>query len=239
MFADTAKFVAHQNMPRILALPILEARPPGDTDDLDGDNRLSREEAQTGTRANFDRFDGNGDGFLTQEEIGADIRRPDITFSGDRYSMTLGGKRVDLIYASNQHSDDMIDMYFPDERVLFTGDYVWTNRLCCNFAFDRRPMTTWIESIRALEQLDFDIMVGSHWEQATKADVVMYRQYLEDLMAAVAAGIKAGRSAEELQRTIRLDKYQHFAGYTQEVFATPGLAQAVRSAYMSLTKFSN
>ena len=39
MFADTAKFIGHENMPKNLALPIRQARPPGDTDDLDGDNR--------------------------------------------------------------------------------------------------------------------------------------------------------------------------------------------------------
>ncbi|MBI4264493.1 MAG: MBL fold metallo-hydrolase [Acidobacteria bacterium] len=238
MFADTARFVAHENMPMNLARPIAQARPPGDTDDVDGDGRLTREEAQTATRANFDRFDGNGDGLLTQAEIGADIRRPDITFSGDRSSVTLGGKRVELIHAKNRHTDDLIDMYFPEERVLFTGDYVWTNRLCCNFAFDRRPMTPWIESIRALEPLDFDIAVGSHWEQGTKADVVMFRQYLEDLRAAVSDGIRAGRSLEELQRTIRLDKYRRFVGYAEEAFATPGLAQAIESAYASLTKYT-
>ena len=239
MFTDSAKFVAHANMPRNLALPIREARPPGDTDDVDGDGRMTREEAQTGTRANFDRFDGNSDGFLTQEEVGADIRRPDITFTGDRYTVTLGGKRVELIHAKNRHTSDLIDMYFPDERVLFTGDYIWINRLCCNFAFDRRPMTTWINSIKALEALDFDIMIGSHFEQGTKADVVLFRQYLEDLMAAVQAGIKEGKSVEELQKTIRLDKYRNFAGYSETAAATPGLAAAVLSAYNSLTKYPN
>jgi glyoxylase-like metal-dependent hydrolase (beta-lactamase superfamily II) len=239
MFADSARFVAHANMPKNLSLPIGQARPPGDTEDTNNDGRVTREEAQTGTRANFDRFDGNVDGFVTQEVISADVRRPDITFTGDRHTVTLGGKSVELIYAQNRHTDDLVDMYFPAERVLFTGDYVYTNRLCCNFAFDRRPMTTWINSIKALEQVDFDIVVGSHFEQATKADVVTYRQYLEDLMAAVSAGIKQGRTLEELQKTITLEKYSHFAGYKEPAPATASLPQVILSAYLSLTKYSN
>ena len=239
MFADGARYVAHANMPKNLALPIGQARPPGDTEDTNNDGRVTREEAQTGTRANFDRFDGNADGFVTQEEISADVRRPDITFTGDRYTVTLGGKRVELIHAKNRHTDDLIDMYFPDERVLFSGDYIWTNRLCCNFAFDRRPMSVWVNSIRALEALDFDIMVGSHFEQAAKQDVVTFRQYLEDLQAAVSAGIKQGRSLEELQKTIRLEKYSHFAGYKEAAPATATLPQVIQSAYLSLTKYSN
>ncbi|MBI4264044.1 MAG: MBL fold metallo-hydrolase [Acidobacteria bacterium] len=228
MFADTAKFIGHENMSKNLALPIRQARPPGDTDDLNGDDRLTREEAQTGTRANFDRFDGNADGFLTREEINADIRRPDVTFS-DRYTLTSGGTRVELIWAKNRHTDDLFDVHFPDERVLFAGDYVWINRLCCNFSFDRRPMATWIASIRALEALDFDIVVTSHWAAGTKADVIRFREYLEDLSTQVQAGIKAGRSLEEIQKTVNLQKYSNFVGYPDQVPAI------VQSAYNSLT----
>jgi glyoxylase-like metal-dependent hydrolase (beta-lactamase superfamily II) len=231
VFADTAKFVAHENMPRNLALPIAQARPPGDTDDKDGDGRLSREETQTATRANFDRFDANHDGYLTREEINADIRPPDTLFS-DKYTLTLGGKRVELIWAKNRHTNDLIDIYFPEERVLFAGDYIWINRMCCNFAFDRRPVSTWIASIRALEALDFDIMVNSHWESGTKADVVAFRQWLEDLSAAVTEGIRAGKSADELKTTIKLDRYKNWAGYDMQL---PGIIQ---SAYESLTKYS-
>jgi glyoxylase-like metal-dependent hydrolase (beta-lactamase superfamily II) len=151
MFADTARFIGHENMPRNLALPIRQARPAGDADDADGDGRLAR------------------------EEINADIRRPDITFR-DRYTLVSGGKRVELLYARNRHTDDLYDAYFPEERVLFANDYVWINRLFCNFSFDRRPMSAWIDSIKALETLDFDTVVNSLWAAGTKADVIRFRE---------------------------------------------------------------
>ncbi len=230
VFADTARVVAHENLPKNLALPLGQARPPGDTDDLDRDGRLSRDEAQTGTRANFDAFDRNRDGYLTAAEINADIQRPDVTFS-DRYTVTLGGKRAVLIHAGNRHTDDLFDVYFPDERVLFAGDYVWVKRLCCGFGFDRRPLADWIASVRALESLDFDLLVTSHWESGTKADLTGVRRYLEDLRDAVSAGIAAGRPVDELQRTVRLPQYQDWAGYDQ-------LPTIVRSAYVSLRQYS-
>lgn len=230
MFADTATFVAHENMRRNMALPLAQAPPPGDTADKDGDNRLDRNEALTGTRANFDRMDTDHDGFLTRDELIADVRWPDVVFK-DRYTITLGGKRAELIWAKNRHTSDMIDTYFPDERVLFAGDYVWINRMCCNFSFDRRPMATWIASIKALEALDFDTVINSHWEAGTKADLVAFRQWLEDLQAAVSAGIKAGRSLEDLQKTIKLDKYKTWTGYEMQ------LPAIIESAYSSLTKY--
>lgn len=232
MFADTARFVGHENMPKNLALPIKQARPPGDTDDLDGDNRLTREEAQTGTRAQFDRMNGNGDLFLDHDEINADIRRPDITFA-DRYTVTLGGKKAELIWSKNRHTSDLFDVYFPDEKVLFASDYVWINRLCCNFSFDRRPITTWIASIKALEALDFDTVINSHWESGTKADLVAFRQYLEDLAGQVQAGIRAGKSVDDLKKTVNLEKYKGWVGYPDQAGAM------IESAYISLTKYQN
>ena len=237
MFADTATFIAHENMPTNLTAPIRDARPAGETDDLDGDNRLTREESQTATLGQFDVLDGNGDGFLTQAEITVDIRRPDLTFA-DRSTVELGGATVELLYANNRHTDDLYDIYFPDERVLFAQDYIWTGRLCCNFAFDRQPLADWITSIRALEDLDFDIVVGSHWGTGTKAEVVEVRQYLEALTEAVSGALGAGMSLEEMQDTITLDEYQHFIGYSGEPpFATPTLAQVIESAYRNLTLY--
>ena len=142
-----------------------------------------------------------GDGFLDHDEINADIRRPDITFA-DRYTVTLGGERVELIWSKNRHTSDLFDIYFPDERVLFASDYVWIKRLCCNFSFDRRPITTWVASIRALEALDFDTVINSHWESGSKTDLVAFRQYLEELATQVQAGITAGKSVDELNKEL-------------------------------------
>lgn len=238
MFADTARFIGHENMEKNMTALVGEARPAGETDDLDGDGRLAREETQTATRAQFDLLDGNGDGFLTQAEIMADVRRPDITFT-DRYTVEFGGSTVELLHAGGRHTDDTYDIYFPDERVLFAQDYVWTGRLCCRFAFDRRPLADWIASIRALEGLDFDIVVNSHWDNGTKEQVVEFRQYLEALTAAVSQAIDEGMTLEQMQVDIQLEGFEHLIGYSGDApFATPTLAQVIESAYINLTRYS-
>jgi glyoxylase-like metal-dependent hydrolase (beta-lactamase superfamily II) len=230
VFADTAQFVGHASMPGKFTAKIRDARPPGDTNDVDGDDRLDKQEAQTGTRAQFDTMDANRDGFLTQAEMLADVRKPDITFT-DRYTITLGGKRVELIHAGGRHTSDLVDVHFPAERVLFAQDYIWPRRLCCNFAFDRMPMSTWINSLRNLERLDFDTFVGSHWEGGSRADFVAVRQYFEDFESAVTAGIRAGQSLDDMKKSIRLDKYKDWVGYEQ----LPGF---IESAYTSLVQYA-
>jgi glyoxylase-like metal-dependent hydrolase (beta-lactamase superfamily II) len=232
MFADTATYVAHAEFVNNLGRPIHEARPPGDTDDVNRDGCLTREEAQTGTRGNFDAMNGNGDDCLTQQEMALDIRRPDLTFAGDRHTVELGGERVELVHAGNRHSSDNLDLFFPAQRVVFASDYVQFKRTCCGFAFDRKPLAAWIASLRTLESLDFDVIVGNHGDMGTKADLSEARQFLEDLSAAVSSAIAAGQSVEEMQKTIRLERYSGWMNFEQQL---PGVIQ---SAYLNLTQYS-
>jgi hypothetical protein len=208
MFADTASssVMKHAEEPDLPSIrPVRRV-----TLTMSADGKMTRDEAQTGTR--LDRFDGNGDGFH-QQEINADVRRPDIIFS-DRYHH-LRGKRVDNGRRTGTRATSSTST--SPTNGLFAGDYVWIDRLCCNFAFDRRPITTWIASIKALEQLDFDILVNSHYAAGTKADLIRFREMLEDLASQVQAGIKAGRTVEELEKTVKLDKYSTFTGYPEQV----------------------
>jgi glyoxylase-like metal-dependent hydrolase (beta-lactamase superfamily II) len=201
MFADTATFLGHENLRTNLRLPIAQAPPPGETTDLDGDNQLDRNrESQTATRAQFDMLDKDHSGLISQEELVADVRWPDIVFK-DEYTITLGGQHARVIWAKNRHTSDMVDILFPEERVLFAGDYVQGKQPCCGFAFDHRSMTAWINSLKALGQLDFDTEVRSHNPVTIpKAEVVASIQWFEGLRAQVSAGIKAGKSLGELRK---------------------------------------
>ena len=226
-FSDTATFIGHANMLRNLDASIADAPPPGNTRDTNNDGLLSRDEALTGTLANFDAMDSNADNFLTQAELLADTVRPDIVFS-DRLELNLGGKRVVLLWAQNRHSSDLIDIYFPDHGVLLASDYVWINRMCCNFQFDQRPLSTWIESIRDLEALDFDILLNSHFASGNKQDLINFRRWLEDLRTVVSAGIAEGLSLEAIQASADLTQYSDWTGYDNQLDAI------IESAYGSL-----
>jgi len=230
-FADTAKFVAHEDMPKMLASTIKAAPPPGSSFDRDGDNRLSRTEATGGTRAQFDRLDADHDGYLTPQEINGDIRPPDALFSGDRHTVTLGGESVVMVH-TRRHTDDMVDMYFPKEKVLFVGDYVWPRQICCAGAdFNQRPLSRWIDSLKTLETLDFDLTVNSHWGEGTKADLVAMREFWEALRDQVQAGIRAGKTLPELQQSIKLERYKDWQGYDRQ------LPAVIEAAYDNLTQY--
>lgn len=136
---------------------------------------------------------------------------PDITFS-DQMTIELGGKTVELIYPGRSHSDNLIVMRFPEERAAFTVDFISVKRLPYQDLSDSY-FPDWIEAIKQVEALDFDILIPGHGPVGTKADASDHRQYLEDLHAAVLEAARAGQSLDEMTANITLDKYQDWGQY--------------------------
>ncbi len=136
---------------------------------------------------------------------------PDLTFS-DLMTIELGGKVVDLHYLGRSHSDNMIVMHFPAERALFAVDFISARRLPYRTLADAY-FPDWIKAIRQVEAMDFDILVPGHGPNGTKADVGDHRAYLEDLYDAVLAAARAGRSLEEIQASVMLEKYKGWGQY--------------------------
>jgi len=245
VFADTARFVAQEGVARNMDGRIPQM--PGDMLDRNNNGRFELNEIvdplvnnnnRCGMPAGFFRTaDRNGDGSLTPAELQADIRKPDILYS-ERMTLTLGGKTVQLIFPGKNHSDDATVLYFPAEKVVFATEFISDVALRATESplsfpsacgpFDGSPLSEWIRSYRTVEALDFDIFAGGHGALATKADVTANREFFEELVAAVSAGMAQGKSVAELQQTLLFEKYKNWSGYAQR------RAPTIESAYNNL-----
>ncbi len=136
---------------------------------------------------------------------------PDITFSRGM-TITLGGKTVELRYVGRGHSDNMIVMRFPDERALFTVDFISVKRLPYRTLTDAY-FPDWIRAVRKVEAMDFDILVPGHGPIGVQSDATDHRAYLEDLYDAVLAAARAGQSLEEMKAGIKLEAYKDWGQY--------------------------
>ncbi len=136
---------------------------------------------------------------------------PDVTFS-DRMTIELGGKKVELIYLGPSHSDNLIVMRFPAERVVFAVDIIGVKRLAFRTLGDSY-FPGWIDVIKGVEAMDFDILAPGHGPMGTKADATSQRVYLEDLHAAVLAAARAGQTLDQMKESIKLEKYRDWGQY--------------------------
>jgi len=212
VFADTAEFVGHQNMLVSLAPPA--GNPPLDAGETKMDaNRngvIERTEAAGAVAARFELFDYNRDNLIGGAELARgsvnDVYPPTTTFS-DRHTVMLGGKRVTMTHLGTAHADDSAVIHFPDERAVFSADILQVRRLPGGMD---PSVGAWIDALRIINSLEFDHALAGHALAGTKKDAAGLLQYLEDLSTGVAAGVGAGRTLEDIQKTLTLDAYKGF-----------------------------
>jgi glyoxylase-like metal-dependent hydrolase (beta-lactamase superfamily II) len=212
VWADTAEFVGHRNMLTALAPPAGNPPLPGDALQIDANKNglVERSEAAGAYKDRFDLFDYNKDGQLSGAEIArgpvSDVYPPTVTYT-DRHTVTLAGKRVTMVHLGVAHADDSSALYFPDERAVFNADVLQVKRLPGAVA---PTVGAWVDALKTINALDFDHALTGHALSGTKKDALEAQQYMEDLSAGVAAGIAAGRTLAEIQKTLTLDKYKGF-----------------------------
>jgi hypothetical protein len=79
--------------------------------------------------------------------------------------------------------------------------------------FPNANIDDWINQVRKVQSLEFDILVGGHGPVGVKNDVDDALAYLQELRAAVLKGLKDGKSVDELSESIKMEKYQDWANY--------------------------
>ncbi len=136
---------------------------------------------------------------------------PDLTFS-DRMTLSLGGKSVELIYLGQSHSDNLIVMRFPEERIVFAVDMVTVNRVPYR-NFPDAYIEGWIEALKKLEALEYDILAPGHGAIGTPDDVAPHRQYIEQLYAQVSDHVGAGRSLDDTKRQVDMTAFKDWGRY--------------------------
>ena len=137
---------------------------------------------------------------------------PDRFWAGDRFDIELGNKTVQLHYFGANHGKGMTAMLLPEEKVLFTADLVVPKRVGFMFMPDFSPQN-WIRTLKEMEKLPFQTVLFAHDHPVgTKQDVVVQREYLEDLTKAVGTALQSG---DMMLQTLSLPKYKDWAHYDE------------------------
>ena len=130
----------------------------------------------------------------------------------DTHVLDIGGKSIELTWLGVGHGEDLIAVVVRPENVGFITDAAAPKRL----PFRDMPgadIDGWIDQVRKIESLDFDIFAPAHGDVGVKADATDARVYMETLRQQVLDGLKAGKSVDELVTTITLDEYSDWGQY--------------------------
>lgn len=136
---------------------------------------------------------------------------PDVTFN-DKLTIDLGGRSVNLIYVGRSHSDNMIVLHFPAEKLLYAVDFISIKRLPYKNLGDAY-FPDWLEATKVVKQIDFEVLAPGHGQMGTKEDAINHMRYLEELYEQVLTGARQGKSLEQLQKEIQMEKYKDWGQY--------------------------
>ncbi len=138
---------------------------------------------------------------------------PQVTFN-EQATIELGGTVMELNYVGRNHSNNSLVMRFPKEKIAFAVDFIPVNAVAFR-DFPDAYLDEWIDSLRRVEAMEFDILAPGHGALGSKANVTAFRNYLEDLRGQVLAAARAGKSLEETKKLVDLSKYKDWGGYEQ------------------------
>jgi len=154
-----------------------------------------------------------------EDTPGTPIGLPRLTFT-DEASVFLGGKEVRAKYFGRGHTSGDAIIYFPDLKVIHTGDLFLGRRPAPGAApAPNRPAGVniyvdyaqggsffdWTKTLDGALALDFDTVIPGHGPVSSKADLAAFRADIETMRNRLAGMVKQGKSKEDIVNTLEAD----------------------------------
>jgi glyoxylase-like metal-dependent hydrolase (beta-lactamase superfamily II) len=147
----------------------------------------------------------------------ADVVAPDQAVDGNKKVISLGGTTLELNYVGFNHSDNMLVMRLPKEKIIFTVDWIPIKGIQFRGMAD-----TYVpdieDGLKKVIAMDWETLIPGHpgpggVQTGTKEDAKNELAYLQDLSAAVKKAVDEGKSYAEAQKEITLPKYEGWPNY--------------------------
>jgi glyoxylase-like metal-dependent hydrolase (beta-lactamase superfamily II) len=120
--------------------------------------------------------------------------------------LELGGTPVEVIYRGGAHTPGDLIVWLPGQKVAFTGDVVYIDRMLGIFPFSHTGR--WMDSLQALQSLKPETVVPGHGRVATldqvQADTV---DYLQALRAHMTIEVREMTNISEAVRSFNAQRF--------------------------------
>lgn len=128
---------------------------------------------------------------------------PTRTFT-DELTLSVGGRRVELLDVGPAHTAGDLLAYVPDAKTVFTGDILFVYGTPIVWA---GPYANWIDACDRILELDVDTVVPGHGPVVDKEGARMVKAYLEFVHREASDRHAGGMSAGDAVRDIELGEF--------------------------------
>jgi glyoxylase-like metal-dependent hydrolase (beta-lactamase superfamily II) len=145
-----------------------------------------------------------------EDTPGTPIGLPRVTFS-DELDIALGSRDIRAIHFGRGHTNGDTVVYFPDLKVIHTGDLFLGRQVVISDAVRRHPaanvyidyaqggsLLEWGSTLDHVLALDFETVIPGHGGVATRADVVRFRDDIGTMQAELLDDVKRGVTKDQL-----------------------------------------
>ena len=118
-------------------------------------------------------------------------------------------QRVELIHFGHGHTPGDAVAWLPKHGILFTGDS------CVNGPFNytgESNTSSWIAVLTEMSKLPVKILCPGHGDQSDKLLIEQQRRYFVELRMTIQEAINAGKSLDDIKKSISLPWYNDWAG---------------------------
>ena len=137
--------------------------------------------------------------FLRNKQPGA----PRVVFN-DQASVFLGGIEVRAYYFGRAHTNGDTVIYFPDLRVIHTGDLITEGMPVLDYR-NGASAVEWVKVLDEVLKLDFDVVIPGHGKLLTKDTVRSDRQKLITMNQRMTELVRKGVPKEQVFSQLKLD----------------------------------
>jgi len=127
-----------------------------------------------------------------RDEYYQDPNKGRIVFTGD-LTLRVGDHTFNLLHTPG-HTPGQLAVHVPEERVVFTGDTIFSG---CQTWLMTSDVDQWLAALERIRTLDFDWIVPGHGPVVTKQYLDVQRSHLMEWKTAVATAIASGWSRDE------------------------------------------
>ncbi len=136
---------------------------------------------------------------------------PEITFD-EEMELTVGGVNVHLLYFGPTHSDNLIQVHIPQDRVLIAVDSAKGRNLFPDFR--DMDINNQLDVMKILANLpDVDVVLPGHGPVTDQNAFVDHYNYLSAMKTSVLTHMAAGRSLQEIKELVTASQMEAFGDY--------------------------
>lgn len=152
---------------------------------------------------------------------GQKVAAPSKTYAKDQ-NLTLGNAKIELHYYGPAHTAGDTIVYFPDLKVVHSGDVVSAPAPNCDFP-NGGSAVNWVNVMNEIMKLDFDTLVPGHGNVMTRAEVQEYTNKWKTFVSRATDEVKKGTPKEGLLAAIKVDD---LGGWTTASYGQAGRLDA-------------